>query len=215
MLLFGNGAVLTKGDIMADNQHSINTYVSDMLALERHIIVPFTTQLKDEDFQTYSEVRELLSKLTDVTERHIESLDALLERLGGHEASPVKSTVSAIEGFVAGAIDKLRKTKVSKGLRDDYTALSLCAAGYTMLNATANAMLSPEVADLAKAFLTDYARIVMEISEALPGIVVAELQDIGLTVETGTIEKSVEATQAAWRPRGGTVTAASATTGTI
>lgn len=200
---------------MADNQHSINTYLSDMLALERHIVIPFAAQRDDEDFQTYAEAGALVARLSDLSERHVESLHALLERLGGHGASPVKSTVTAIEGFFAGAIDKMRKTKVSKALRDDYTALSLCAAGYTMLNATANAMLNPEVAELAQRHLRDYALIVMEIAEALPGIVVAELQDIGLTVETGTIEKSVVATQSAWRPSGGTATATSSTTGTI
>ncbi|MFN2528838.1 MAG: hypothetical protein ABR584_09015, partial [Candidatus Baltobacteraceae bacterium] len=189
---------------MADNQHSINTYVSDMLALERHIIIPITAQFKDEDFAEYSDSVAILTSLKSMTERHIEALDRLLETLGGHEASPIKSTVTAIEGFFAGAIDMVRKTKVSKALRDDYTALSLCCAGYTMLNATANAMVQGGVADLAKAHLHDYAQMVMQISEALPAIVVQELQDIGLNVETGTTALSLEATRSAWRSSGTT-----------
>ncbi|MBC5816313.1 MAG: DUF892 family protein [Candidatus Eremiobacteraeota bacterium] len=198
---------------MADDQHSITTYLSDMLALERHILIPFQTQLKDDDFSEYSDTRTLLTNLGNVTQRHIEALDKLLKNLGGHEASPIKSTVSAIEGFFAGAIDMMRKTKVSKALRDDYTALSLCCAGYTMLNATANAMGSTEVAELANRHLRDYAQMVMAIAEALPAVVVQELQDIGLSVETGTIEQSVQATQAAWRPSGSTATVTTATTG--
>jgi len=200
---------------MADDQHSITTYVSDMLALERHILIPFKTQLKDDDFSEYADTRTLLTNLTMLTQGHIDALDTLLKTLGGHEASPIKSTVTAIEGFVAGAIDMMRKTKVSKALRDDYTALSLCCAGYTMLNATANAMGRTEVAGLANRHLRDYAQMVMKISEALPAVVVQELQDIGLSVETGTIDQSVQATQAAWRPSGSTATVTSATTGSI
>ncbi len=200
---------------MADNQHSINTYVSDMLALERHIIIPFTAQFKDEDFAEYPDTVAILTSLKSMTERHIEALAKLLETLGGHEASPVKSTVSAIEGFFAGAIDLIRKTKVSKALRDDYTALSLCCAGYTMLNATANAIGKGDVADLAKAHLRDYAQMVMQISEALPAIVVQELEDIGLNVQTGTIATSLEATRSAWRSPGTVATATPTTTGTI
>lgn len=35
---------------MGDNQHSLATYVSDMLAVERHIQTPFQTQRNDGDF---------------------------------------------------------------------------------------------------------------------------------------------------------------------
>lgn len=191
---------------MSDTQHSINTYVSDMLALERHILIPFETQLKDGDFANFSDARPIVEDLVQLTQRHIEALDRLLNSLGGHEASPIKSTVGVIEGFVAGTIDKMRKTKVSKALRDDYTALALCTAGYTMLNATANAMNDAAVAKLAKQHLHDYARCVMEIGEALPAVVVQELEDIGVSVETASIPQSVAASQEAWRPTAGVTT---------
>ncbi|MDP9018604.1 MAG: hypothetical protein M3N19_09820, partial [Candidatus Eremiobacteraeota bacterium] len=132
-----------------------------------------------------------------------------------HEASPVKSAVLTIEGFFAGAIDKMRKTKVSKALRDDYTALALCTAGYTMLTATANAMGDAQVASLAERHLHDYAQLVMDIAEALPPVVVQELQVTGLHVETGTIPQSVEVTQRAWRGGSSTATASGTRTGTI
>ncbi|MDQ6930103.1 MAG: hypothetical protein M3126_05490 [Candidatus Eremiobacteraeota bacterium] len=200
---------------MADTEHSINTYVSDMLALERHINIPFQTQLKDDDFSDYTNARALVSRLADLSNRHADGLKDLLDRLGGHEASPIKSGVSTVEGFVAGAIDKMRKTKVSKALRDDYTALALCTASYTMLTATANALNSPQVAALAQQYLRDYAQCVMEIGQALPAIVVEELQVTGLPVETGTIGLAEKAAQEAWRSGGSTSTAAPTTAGTI
>ena len=184
---------------MADNQHSLATYVSDMLALERHIHIPFEMQSKDEDFNKYGSARDIVGELVTLSERHIADLTSALARLGGHEAAPVKSAATVLEGFLAGAIDKMRKTKVSKALRDDYTALALCTASYTMLTSTALAMNDAHVASLAEKHLRDYARCVMQISDALLDVVVEELQAIGLQVATGTAEQTKRATKNMWR----------------
>ncbi|MDP9111192.1 MAG: hypothetical protein M3M96_06150 [Candidatus Eremiobacteraeota bacterium] len=184
---------------MEDNKHSITTYVSDMLALERHMRIPFEAQLKDADFNDYANAKQLVSRLTSLSEKHIDALDSALKNMGGHEASPIKSAVSQFEGMVAGMIDKARKTKVSKALRDDYTALSLCTVSYTMLHATASAMGESTVATLAQKHLEEYAHCVMSIAEAMPQIVVEELQALGLNVDTSAIAQSTEATQRAWR----------------
>ena len=185
---------------MTDNEHSIATYLSDMLALERHIRIPFEAQLKDDDFSDFGSAKQIVSRLTSLSERHIANLDGALKAAGGHEASPLKSAVSQFEGLVAGVIDKVRKTKVSKALRDDYTALALCTASYTMLHATASAMGKNTVATLAIGHLEDYTKCVMDIAEALPAVVIKELQSIGMNVDAGAIGQSVEATQRAWRP---------------
>lgn len=191
---------------MADNQHSLATYVSDMLALEEHIQKPFDTQLNDGDFAKYAEAKQIATRLSALAQKHVAALKEALDELGGHELAPVKDLVTNLEGFVAGAIDKMRKTKVSKSLRDDYTALSLCSASYTMLNATANAMGDATIAALAATHLRDYAQCVMEIGNALPGVTILELQETGLTVETGTIERSRQTAEDAWRS-GATATA--------
>lgn len=184
---------------MEDNKHSITTYVSDMLALERHMRIPFEAQLKDDDFNDFANAKQLVSRLADLSEKHITHLDDTLKTLGGHEASPIKSAVSQFEGMVAGMIDKARKTKVSKALRDDYTALSLCTVSYTMLHATASAMGDTKVATLAQHHLEDYAQCVMSIAEAIPQVVIEELRSIGLNVDMAAVAQSLEATQRAWR----------------
>jgi len=152
--------------------------------------VPFDTQQKDDDFKEYEAASALVARLAAMADQHIEQLNSALEGLGGHEASPVKSAVVQFEGFFAGAIDKMRKTKVSKALRDDYTAISLCCASYSLLLATANALGESGVASLAQRFLEDYAQLVMEIGEALPGVAVQELRANKIDVDTSTIERS-------------------------
>ena len=184
---------------MADEQHSLATYVSDMLALERHIEKPFHTQMDDGDFNDYTNAKALVIRLDQMAHRHCDALERALDRLGGHEASPIKSAVTGFEGLVAGAIDKMRKTKVSKALRDDYTALALCTAGYTMLLSTANGLGDTMVAQLAEQHLRDYAGMVMDIGQALPQVVLQELRDTGLTVDTTTATQSQQIARQAWQ----------------
>lgn len=183
-----------------NNDHALATYVSDMLAMERHVRVPFETQAKDDDFRSLDGASGLVKAVLSASNQHIDRLDECLQRLGGHQASPVKSSVTEIAGLFAGAIDKMRKTKVSKALRDDYTALALCSAGYSALLATANGLGSMEVATLARSLLSDYATLVMQIGEALPLVVLQELQDDpDLQVDVSTVDESRRGVTLAWQ----------------
>ena len=165
-----------------NERHSIQTYVSDMLALERHIAQPLKRQLEMEDTANYTGALTVISQLQSLTDSHVTALEQCLEQLGGHEASPVKSAWSSLLGAGAAAIDSVRKTKVSKNLRDDYTALSLASISYTLLHATRSAWATRRSADLAKRHLADYARVVMQINQVIPEVVLQELRDDGENV---------------------------------
>src|SRR4030088_1795611 len=146
-------------------RHSIQTYVSDMLALERHIAQPLQRQIDLEDTKKFPGALAVITSLKGLNDSHVTALEQCLEQLGAHEASPVKSAWSSLLGAGAAAIDSVRKTKVSKNLRDDYTALNLAAISYTMLHATAVGLGTAPVADLAKRHLGDYAPVIMQINQ--------------------------------------------------
>jgi|ERR1700694_407053 len=185
---------------MPNEEHSLATYVSDMLAVERHIQKPFSVQAKDDDFAKYANARALVTRLDKLAERHADALKSALDTLGGHEASAVKSAVTDVLGGVAGVIDKIRKTKVSKSLRDDYTALSLCTVSYTMLATTALSYGDARVASLAQQHLGDYTKAVMDISDAIPEVVVQELADLGLSVQQSAADEGRKIARNAWAP---------------
>ena len=105
-------------------------------------------------------------------------------------------------GLGAAAIDSVRKTKVSKSLRDDYTALNLAAISYTMLHATAVGLGDTALAALAQRHLADYARAVMQIVQIIPDVVLAELRDDGELVQTGAAELVRQQTNEVWKQRG-------------
>lgn len=187
---------------MTDREHSLKTYISDMLALEQHVRVPFETQIRDDDFSSYSGAKGLLARLSDLSNAHIASLEGCLAQYGGHEAQPIKGAVSSTAGFFAGAIDKLRKTGAAKALRDDYAALSLCVVSYGMLLTAAEAYGAPEVSRMAQQHMQNYAEIVVELGLLMPEIVVGDLASIGLTVDPQAARTSREMIQSVWRTSG-------------
>lgn len=196
---------------MADVEHSLATYVSDMLALEQHVCVPFRTQSNDADFRSMAQAATLVQRLTSLSETHIQALQSALDALGGHPAHAAKSMVTNIEGWFASAIDKMRKTKVAKGLRDDYTAIALCTASYSMLLTTANAFDNASVAQLAQHHLEEYAQAIVDIGDALPFVVVDDLNQTGMPVDARIAPTAQAQIRAAWR----TGEHATTTTGTI
>ena len=182
-----------------DERHAIQTYLSDMLALERHIAQPLERQSGMADTAKFPEAQQIVAKLRGLCEAHEAALKTQLDAVGGHAASPIKSAWSALLGGGAAAVDSVRKTKVSKSLRDDYTALALASIGYSMLETTALGAGDRAVADLAHRHLEDYARCVIQIGQAMPAVVLQELRDDGENVATGAAEEARRRAESAWR----------------
>ena len=135
---------------MKDNREEIRPYVADMAAVERHILEALERQHKDDTFKDFPNALGLVDRLAAVLKTHVEGLEAHLGTLpGGGVAAAVKETVTGVLGGLAGVYDKVRKDKISRALRDDYTALSLAAVSYTMLHSTALGLRQGMIADLA------------------------------------------------------------------
>ena len=177
---------------------TIATYVSDMLALEQHTLQPLQHQADDKAVQAMPAALRVVQAATQIAQKHEQALSARLEALGGHAGSPIKSSVASALGGVAAVVGNIRKTEVAKYLRDDYTALCLATASYTMLQTTALAMHDAETAALAKAHLADYAGVIMKFSETLPSAVIGDLQSEGTTVDASVVSEAQEATERAW-----------------
>ena len=115
---------------------AINSYLTDMLALEEHILVAITAQVKD--FNDGPQVLVMALDAIQVTvEHHVTSLKEIIqERDAGAAnsiAEAVKRAASVLAGAGAAAVDLVRNEKLPKDLRDDYTAFSLATVSYVML----------------------------------------------------------------------------------
>ena len=183
-----------------DNErHSLQTYVSDLLALEKHITQPLQGQLDSDDTAKYGQARNLIQQIRQQNDSHVAALQSALDQLGGHPGSPVKSAWASLLGGAASAIGGSRKTKVTKWLRDDYTALSLAAISYTLLHATAVGLGDAKIASLALQGLSDYSRSIMLVNQVIPEVVLGELRDDGQQVATNAAESIRQQTNDVWK----------------
>ena len=166
-----------------DTTEAINSYLTDVLALEQHIEVAISAQVKD--LKDEPQVLVMALEAIHVTvQHHIESLKEIIgERDAGAAnsiAEAVKRAASVLAGAGAAAVDLVRNEKLPKDLRDDYTAFSLATVSYVMLLSSAMALNDQPVAELAERHLRHYTKVVMKLNNILPSAVIAELREEGL-----------------------------------
>ncbi len=183
---------------MSDRNSTLQQYVGDMLALERHIHDAVRRQRDDENVTSHPKTHGVISRIESTLDEHIEHLERHLKAIGGDSSSPVKDAVSAVTGAAAGLYDKVRTDKASKMLRDDYTALGLAAISYTMLHTTGLALNSEETANIALRHLRHWTPLIVDISEVIPLVVAKELAEDPGQVSPTVGEQAVRNTQEAW-----------------
>jgi hypothetical protein len=174
-------------------------YVGDMLAVEREIHQAFSRQKHDEHTRKFAAAGQLIGRIEDTVDRHIKELETCLRQIDGEE-SAVRKAVGAVTGFAGGLFDKLRlNDKVSRMMRDDYTALCFATVCYEMLHTTALAARNHEVAELALSHLKAYAPFIMQMADVIPEVLIDELSSEGKIVADHRVaEDAVRNTHSAW-----------------
>lgn len=186
---------------MKDNREEIRPYVADMAAVERHILEALERQHNDDAFKDFPNALGLVGRLEGLLKTHVENLETHLGSLpGGGVAAAVKETVTGVLGGLAGIYDKVRKDKVSRALRDDYTALSLATVSYTMLHSTALGLRQGMTAEIALRNLKELTPYIMELSQIIPQVVLKELSFEGYDIDFSLAPQAVRNTQEAWSP---------------
>jgi hypothetical protein len=184
--------------VARDRNEAINSYITDMLALEDHIEKALRGQL--EDLKDYPEVVAELRQIHRKVEHHIADLRGLSDRRrAGGVVESVKRAGSAVLGAAAGVIDLVRTEGLPKNLRDDYTALSLANIGYVMLHTTGLSLDDREVAELAQQGFTDYAEALTRLQRIIPPAVVSYFKQEGLPVRDDVVPKVLRALEDAWQ----------------
>ena len=185
-----------------DRDTAINSYITDMIALEDHIGKALKAQISD--LNDYPDLDAEIRQVHHVMEHHISDLRALAERRkAGGITETVKRAGAAVAGVAAGVIDLVRTEGLPKNLRDDYTAFSLATIGYAMLYTTAAGLGEREVAELAQQHLRDYAGAVTRLYTLVPASVIRYLREEGLPVQESVLSEVGRATKAAWEGEAG------------
>jgi hypothetical protein len=185
---------------MAEQQLDIlQGYVNDMLAVEKEIHQAFSHQKHDQKPQKFPAAGQLIARIEDTIDRHIEELEQCQQRLGADE-SALKKAVGAVMGAAAGLYDRIRQDdSVSRMLRDDYAALCFAIVCYEMLHTTALAMRNQTVADMALRHMRDFTPMVTDMSDVIPHVLVEELASEGkLPLDRSVAERAAENAREAW-----------------
>ena len=185
-----------------NTKETLDSYITDMLALEDHILAAVNAQLTDLQ-KSYPEYATAVSKAAAVTNSHMLMLQQLKTQRnidsGTGVADAVKRAGSVVAGLGAAAVDMLRSSeKLSKNMRDDYTAYSLASVGYEMLLTTSLAFGDENVAEHARMHYANYAKVIMDLSAAIPSAVVIELQQRGFPVQSDVTTAMEQEVKDAW-----------------
>ena len=170
------------------SNEALASYLSDMHALEEHILKALDGQLADHDID--AGVATVLREVHALCDAHMHGLMALHEAIaepGQGISGLVKRAASGIFGLGAAAIDLVRTEHLAKNLRDDYTALSLASAGYAMLYTSAMSTKSLAVESTARQFLADHTRSAAAVFGLLPFAVISTLRDDGVEADASIL----------------------------
>jgi hypothetical protein len=188
--------------VARNRSEAINSYITDMLALEDHIEKALRGQL--EDLKDHPDVHRDLKQIHRKVEHHVSDLKGLSERRNARTPTDViKRVGSALLGLGAAAVDLIRTEGLPKNLRDDYTAFSLATIGYVMLHTTALTLDDQEVADMARQHFADYAEAVTLLHNLIPGAVIRYLKEEGLLVREDVLPEISRTIEEVWQTQSG------------
>lgn len=176
----------------------LNKYVTDMVGVIKHIHEAVERQLQDDDTHKFPEARVLLTSLASELNSQRSHLDGLATEINAQHLSAAKEALTAATGFMAGIYDHLRHHPVSKDLRDDYVAVTMACVAYEMLHTTGLAVQHRETADLALRHLRQLTPYVTQIGQLIAQIVMKELGDKGVAVDTSAAEIAARNNREAW-----------------
>jgi hypothetical protein len=185
------------GGLKSSPTDIVNSYIADMLAFEEHVEKAVSGQIRA--LGDHPQVGADLRTIRHWVHIHIANLEQLTRTRDAATATgALKRAGSSVLGRAAGAIDFLRQEGQPRNLRDDYTAFSLAAIGYVMLNTTALALGEREVADLAAQHLQNYARGMIALHYIIPAVVVRSLQKEGLAAREDVLTDVFRNVEKAW-----------------
>lgn len=161
---------------------TLATYITDMHALVNHGLKAIDRQVESLKDTRHAQALAALREFQQTLRAHMSLLDARAQAHGGKLTRPIKDAITAVTGVLGGLISAVRPEEASKAIRDDYTFLSHVAIGYLMLATTASGLGDRETAALAEQGYRDAARMVMIIDKIMPGLVIEELREDGLTM---------------------------------
>lgn len=181
-----------------ERQESIRKHVSDLLALERHVLEAVEHQR--DDMETGSKPHRVADKITGALSQHVAALETMADQYGANTQATVKELATQLLGVAAGLIDRVRGSQpLSRNLRDTYVAMSMLAMAYTATHAYGMTIGEERIARVSQQHLKDITPLLVDISKVLPEVVVEEIAaESDFVTDQEIAPQAVANTQRAW-----------------
>jgi hypothetical protein len=161
----------------SQGKSTIKDFVGDVVSVETGIEETLDRQLKmGQDNAVFSAA---VQRFHDAVKASRDAARSYRDSLGGDTegANTLVEKGTGALGALTGMIQKLRPEGLTKAMRDDYVLFNTAAIAYTTLHTTAMALGDTETEALAAQGLRTYAKLVQEINNIIPELVVAELRN--------------------------------------
>ena len=187
---------------MKNSYKILQQQIREQIALEEHLCRIIDGQIEDigeVEYVDYIDAKNLLKNTRQVLEKHFTPLNELLDKLDCDD--DIKQRV----GVVPNGLDvktahntELAQGRISKILRDDYSALNLITISNTLLHTTALALNSLEIATIALQHLENLAPFVVRIGELMPEVITRELRTQSPSIDLSVAKTALVNTKQAW-----------------
>ncbi len=183
----------------SDIQSETKQHLSDMAALEKHILDAVEKQIEVDEVKKDIEALGLLSKTKEMLTRHVGQLEAMAEAQDAETRTSMKALFTRFLGNVAGVYNSIRSDEASRAIRDTYTALNLMSASLTAMKTFGLVVGKESISKLAYEQMRELLPLIMEFNTKLPYIVAREIAaKDGLPFDIAVPQRVEKATQRIW-----------------
>lgn len=183
----------------SDIQSETKQHLSDMAALEKHILDAVEKQIEVDEVKKDIEALGLLSKTKEMLTRHVGQLGAMAEAQDAETRTSMKALFTRFLGNVAGVYNSIRSDEASRAIRDTYTALNLMSASLTAMKTFGLVVGKESISKLAYEQMRELLPLIMEFNTKLPYIVAREIAaKDGLPFDIAVPQRVEKATQRIW-----------------
>jgi exonuclease VII small subunit len=179
---------------MEDYNEILIQHIGEQIALEEHLCQIIGEQIIDLEDSEYHEAKQILKNTIAVLEENFQPLNDMLSKL---EKGIDSKSVNA-NGLQHSHKKAQNNRRISRMLRDDYSALNLITMSNTLLHTTALTLKHEEVAQLALQQLKQLAPLVIKLGEIFPSVVFKELNMGTSNFDPTIAEIALRNTKKAW-----------------
>lgn len=161
---------------MTNQSNILRQAIYEQIAIEENICSLIEDKISEIEDVNFSDAKDLLRQVSKILENHYGLLNNLLTTLEDGKVTFQGASLTDQDKGLSKSLDaEENRWRISKILRDVYSALNLITISNTRLNTIGLALNSEDVANIALKHIEALAPLVEKISKLAPEVITREL----------------------------------------